>query len=113
MLKSKEKIIRTLKSLKDDLNKAYRVKTIGLFGSYVNNKQKDTSDIDFLVEFEEDADLFHLVALSRYLEDIFNVKVDVVSKSSLKEDLKQHILQEVIYEWKIAYLIEGYKDGYQ
>ena len=98
MLKSKEKIIRTLKSLKDDLNKAYRVKTIGLFGSYVNNKQKNTSDIDFLVEFEEDADLFHLVALSRYLEDIFNVKVDVVSKSSLKEDLKQHILQEVIYE---------------
>ena len=98
MLKSKEKIIRTLKSLKDDLNKAYRVKTIGLFGSYVNNKQKNTSDIDFLVEFEEDADLFHLVALSRYLEDFFNVKVDVVSKSSLKEDLKQHILQEVIYE---------------
>lgn len=98
MLKSKEKILKTLKNLKDDLNKVYRVKTIGLFGSYVNNKQKDASDIDFLVEFEDDADLFHLVSLSRYLEDIFNVRVDVVSKSSLKEDLKQSILQEVIYE---------------
>ena len=80
MLKSKEKIFKTLKNLKDDLNKVYRVKTIGLFGSYVNNKQKDASDIDFLVEFEDDADLFHLVSLSRYLEDIFNVRVDVVSK---------------------------------
>ena len=98
MLKCKEKILKTLKNLKDDLNKVYRVKTIGLFGSYVNNKQKDASDIDFLVEFEDDADLFHLVSLSRYLEDIFNVRVDVVSKSSLKEDLKQSILQEVIYE---------------
>ena len=98
MLKSKEKILKTLKNLKDDLNKVYRVKTIGLFGSYVNNKQKDASDIDFLVEFEDDADLFHLVSLSRYLEDVFNARVDVVSKSSLKEDLKQSILQEVIYE---------------
>jgi len=98
MKKSKEQILDTLKSIKDDLNKRYRIKNIGLFGSYVNNKQKDTSDIDFLVEFEEDADLFHLVGLSRYLEEIFNTRVDVISKPSLKEDLKQHILQEVIYE---------------
>ena len=98
MKKSKEQILDTLKSIKDDLNKRYRIKNIGLFGSYVNNKQKDTSDIDFLVEFEEDADLFHLVGLSRHLEEIFNTRVDVISKPSLKEDLKQHILQEVIYE---------------
>ncbi len=98
MKKNKEKILKTLTSLKDNLNKIYRVKTIGLFGSYVNGKQKATSDIDFLVEFEEDADLFHLVGLSRYLEEIFNTKVDVISKSSLKEDLKKHILEEVIYE---------------
>ena len=98
MKKSKEKILNTLSSLKNNLNKRYRVKTIGLFGSYVNNKQKATSDIDFLVEFEEDADLFHLVGLSRYLEEIFNTRVDVISKSSLKEDLKKHILEEVIYE---------------
>lgn len=98
MKKSKEKILNTLSSLKNNLNKRYRVKTIGLFGSYVNNKQKANSDIDFLVEFEEDADLFHLVGLSRYLEEIFNTRVDVISKSSLKEDLKKHILEEVIYE---------------
>jgi len=98
MKKNKEKILNTLTSLKDNLNKIYRVKTIGLFGSYVNGKQKATSDIDFLVEFEEDADLFHLVGLSRYLEEIFNTKVDVISKSSIKEDLKKHILEEVIYE---------------
>lgn len=98
MIKNKDQILNTLKRLKDNLNKRYRVKNIGLFGSYVNNKQKDTSDIDFLVEFEEDADLFHLVGISRYLEDIFNTRVDVISKPSLKEDLKQRILQEVVYE---------------
>ena len=64
----------------------------------MNSKQKDTSDIDFLVEFEEDADLVDLIGLSCYLEEIFKTNVDVVSKPSLKEDLKQHILQEVVYE---------------
>ena len=98
MKNSKENILNRLTSLKKNLNTSYRVKTIGLFGSYVNNKQKVSSDIDFLVEFEEDADLFHLIGLSRYLENIFNTSVDVISKPSLKEDLKQQILEEVIYE---------------
>jgi hypothetical protein len=98
MKKNKDQILNILKRLKDDLKKGYKVKTIGLFGSYVNNKQKNTSDIDFLVEFEEDADLFHFIGLSRYLEDIFNTRVDVISKPSLKEDLKQQIIQEVVYE---------------
>jgi len=98
MKKNKDEILKILKNIKNDINQRYRVKTIGLFGSYVNNRQKNTSDIDFLVEFEEDADLFHLIGLSRYLEEIFNTRVDVISKPSLKEDLKQHILQEVVYE---------------
>ena len=98
MKKKKDQILNTLKNVKKELNQRYRVKTIGLFGSYVNNEQKNTSDIDFLVEFEEDADLFHLVGLSRYLEEIFKKRVDVISKPSLKEDLRQHILQEVVYE---------------
>ncbi|MFO8019243.1 MAG: nucleotidyltransferase family protein [Promethearchaeia archaeon] len=95
---TKETILNTLNNLKEKLNKEYHVKTIGLFGSYVNNKQEENSDIDFLVEFESDADLIHLIGLSNYLEKIFETKVDVVSKSSIKEELKHQILQEVIYE---------------
>ena len=112
MVKSKEEILDTLKNVKEKLKVKYRVKSIGLFGSYVNNKQTTASDIDFLVEFENDADLFHFVGLSRYLEEIFNTKVDVISKPSLKEELKQDILEEVIYEWKIFDLFKGYKQRY-
>ena len=97
MLKNKEKILYTLKNLKDELKTNYHVKKIGLFGSYLSNSQKEKSDIDLLVEFDEDADLFHLIGLSRYLEEIFGTKVDVVSKRAIKEDLKQYILKEVIY----------------
>ena len=98
MVKNKHEILDTLKEVKEKLNVSYRVKSIGLFGSYVSDKQTAASDIDFLVEFEDDADLFHFVGLSRYLEEMFNTKVDVISKPSLKEELKQNILEEVIYE---------------
>ena len=109
MVKNKEEILDTLKNVKNKLKNDFRVKNIGLFGSYISNKQTATSDIDFLVEFENDADLLHFVGLSRYLEEIFNTKVDVVSKPGLKEELKQNILKEVIYEWKIFDSYKGYK----
>jgi len=98
MTKKKEDILRILKMLKEEIKIEYKVKSIGIFGSYINNEQTDDSDIDFLVEFEENADLFHFVGLTLFLEEQFNKKVDVVSKPALKEELRNIILQEVIYE---------------
>jgi len=98
MVETKENILKTLNRLKNEIATNYKVKKIGLFGSYVKDKQDDSSDIDILVDFEDDADLIHFISLSRYLKEIFKAKVDVVSKSGLKEELKQNILQEVIYE---------------
>lgn len=98
MVKNKEEILETLKKVKSKLKNDYRVKTIGIFGSYISNSQTASSHIDFLVEFENNADLIHLIGLSRYLEELFNTKVEVVSKPSLKEDLKKNILESVIYE---------------
>ena len=49
---NKDKIIETLKKEKEKL-KEKGVKKIGLFGSYAKDKQKNGSDIDFLVEFNK------------------------------------------------------------
>ena len=97
MIFNKEEILSILKNLKSEIKTKYRVKNLGLFGSYVKKELQEASDIDILVDFEEDADLFHLIGLSLFLEENFNVKVDVVSKSALKEELRDNILQEVIY----------------
>jgi len=97
MIFNKEEILSILKNLKSEIKTKYRVKNLGLFGSYVKKEQKEAIDIDILVEFDEDADLFHLIGLSLFLEENFNIKVDVVSKSALKKELRDNILQEVIY----------------
>ena len=98
MMLDKVRILNILKDIKKDIKSKYKVKSIGLFGSYVKDMQKDLSDIDFLVEFERGADLFHFMGLIFFLEEKFNRKVDVISKPALKEDLRENILQEVVYE---------------
>jgi len=53
---------------------------IGLFGSYTKGSQKETSDVDILVEFEKAIDLFTFVQLKNHLSDLLNINVDLVIK---------------------------------
>ena len=84
-----------LRALKPDLIRRYKMREIGVFGSYVRGEQTTDRDIDLLVEFEEDADLFDLVGLSLYLEDLLHCKVDIVPKRALRPELRESVLQEV------------------
>jgi len=91
-----EKIIRKLVELKPILKEKFKVKTIGLFGSYIKGREKEKSDLDILVEFEEPISLLKFIALENYLSDSIGVKVDLVEKSALKPRIGKHILKEVV-----------------
>lgn len=95
-MESKHDIIAKLKELKPLLYRDYAVKEIGLFGSFASNSQKDNSDIDILVELERPIG-WKFFSLELYLEKIFNRKVDLVTKKSLKKQLKSTILNQVKY----------------
>jgi len=84
---------------KGDLKQKYKIKDIGLFGSYIRNEQYLTSDVDILIEFEEDAkiSLLVFVGIENYLSDLLGVKVDLVEKSALKPRIGKRILKEVSY----------------
>ena len=96
-MQNKEEILKILNNLKKELIREFKVKEIGIFGSYAMDKQEDFSDIDVLVEFEKDADLFNFVGLSIFLEENLKKKVDLVSKKALREEIKDNILTQVIY----------------
>lgn len=92
------KIILTKLEENKDIIKKYGVKKIGLFGSYIRNEQKPTSDIDIVVEFEKGKITFdNYMDLKFFLEDLFKCKVDLVMKESIKPDLKPYILGSVKY----------------
>ncbi len=92
-----EEIKRTLLQHKAELKKKFKVKTIGVFGSYVRGEQKRGSDVDVLVEFEEPVGLFEFMRLEFYLSDLLGVKVDLVSKKALKPYIGEYIKMEVVY----------------
>jgi predicted nucleotidyltransferase len=81
---------------KAELKEKFKVKTIGVFGSYVRGEQNRSSDVDILVEFEEPVGLFEFMKLENYLSHLLEVKVDLVSKKALKPHIGERILQEVI-----------------
>ncbi len=96
MKKKIDQIIMKLRENKHVLEEKYRVKTLGVFGSYVRGEQKKSSDLDILVEFQEPVGLFKFMELEEFLEKNTGIKVDFVSKKALKPRIGKHILEEVI-----------------
>ncbi|MCX5750196.1 MAG: nucleotidyltransferase family protein [Candidatus Saganbacteria bacterium] len=76
--------------------KKFGVKKIGLFGSYLRGDFNKKSDLDLLVEFRKKT-FDNYMGLKFFLEDAFDLKVDLVTKESLKPRLKPLILKEVEY----------------
>lgn len=78
--------------------KALGVKSIGLFGSYVRERQRTDSDIDLLVEFEPNRKTFDtFMELSFFLEEALHHQVEIVTLESLSPYIGPHILKEVEY----------------
>jgi len=72
----------------------------GLFGSYVRGEQEVNSDVDILVELEDELDLLDVVRIKIELEKVLKKKVDLVEYETIRAELKEIILKEevLIYE---------------
>ena len=79
------------------LQESYKVRELGIFGSYIRQEQTETSDVDVLVEFSEVPSLLKFINLENYLSDNLGIKVDLVHKAGLKPRIAERILAEVIY----------------
>ncbi len=93
----KEEIINIIRNSKQEIGTRYGVNRLGLFGSYVREQQRKKSDIDILVSFDRDIDLFEFIDLREFLEARLHHKVDLVMEKSLKPVLGKRILIEVEY----------------
>jgi predicted nucleotidyltransferase len=77
----------------------FGIKKVGLFGSYVRNEQTSDSDIDVLIELNENSKLtlFDLIKIENHLEQKLDTKIDLVLRKNLKSNISQNILKEVVY----------------
>ena len=94
---NREKILRTLREHKIDLQKKYPLKSIALFGSYARGEENPESDIDVMVEFSEPVG-FEFIDLLEELEKKFQEKkVDLISREGIKPHYRPYIEEDAIY----------------
>ena len=95
----KEEILDFLRTNKDSLLSKYSLTKIGIFGSYAREEQTEKSDIDFILEFEDNAKGMYSKKydLHEYLKSVFKKEVDICTEHSIKPIFKPYILNDVIY----------------
>lgn len=94
---SKREVFDTLNRNKDDLDR-FDVERIGLFGSVSREEHDNDSDLDFIVEFKEGKKSYkNYIGLKKFLEEIFDKDIDLVTRNSLKSSMKERVLGETEY----------------
>jgi len=72
---------------------AYNVRVLG---SVARGEADEQSDIDLIVDFEPGRSLLDHAGLWLELQELLDVKVDVVSSRGIKPRIRERALQEVI-----------------
>lgn len=94
---SSSEVLDVLRELKEEVRRKYRSEIKGIFGSFALGNQSMDSDIDVLVEFDEGANLLDFTGVSIFLEERLNRTVDIVPEDTIRKELREGILKEVLY----------------
>jgi len=72
------------------------VRVVGVFGSYVRGEQRRGSDLDLLADLADRVSLLEFVGAELYLSEVLGVKVDLIPKRVVREELRESIFKEAI-----------------
>lgn len=96
-MKSVNDVIKLMNQHMESIDQ-FQVREIGVFGSIARGEQTDESDVDILVEFEENQDTFdHYMDLKFYLEELLHQNVDLVISGVIKDAVRKSIVESVKY----------------
>jgi predicted nucleotidyltransferase len=79
-----------------DLAIAHGGEALQVFGSVVKGTAKHGSDVDLLVDFPRSPSFEQFMDLKLALEDLLNSPVDLVTRRSLRAELRERIEREAI-----------------
>ena len=92
-----EKLKRIVAKEKEAIRQQYKTEIKAIFGSYARGDFHADSDLDLLVDLDPGATLFDLIGLQCFLEDRLGCKVDVGTRDSLREEIRESVFNEAIY----------------
>lgn len=92
-MNGEDPVIARLRALKPRFREM-NLKRVRVFGSRLHGDARPDSDLDLLVEFYNEPDLFDLVGLKSDLEGKLGCEVDLVMPSALHPALREDILRD-------------------
>lgn len=97
-MQNESSVLSFLKENKEIFKREFHISKLGVFGSYARGDATEESDIDLLVEFDENADIFETkLMIKDFIKNHLGKNVDICSEKYLKPYIKDEILSEVIY----------------
>jgi len=95
----KEDILNFIRQNQNYLKEHFYIKKIGLFGSFVHNEQTEDSDIDIVIELEENTPAIYELKeeLRELIGKQFHRDVDIAREKYLKSYVKAQIINEAVY----------------
>lgn len=95
-MKDLNEIKKIIKQHRNILADRYGIAVVGIFGSYVRGEQEQRSDIDLLADILRPISLLEMVGAEIYLSEVLEIKVDLVPKRNVREELRNNILEEAV-----------------
>lgn len=97
MVANLDSLMSVLRRALPSLRERYGVNQIWVFGSFASGSAKESSDIDVLVEFKGNGmTMIRFIELEQELTGLLGIKVDLVTRSALKESMRESILSEAV-----------------
>ena len=75
---------------------AHGARHLRVFGSFARGEAGSTSDLDLLVEMDEDRSLMDRIALKQALEALLGGEIDVVNEKSLRPAIRERVARDLI-----------------
>ena len=92
---TEQRILDLLKANEAQI-KGFGVRSLGLFGSFANGENTETSDLDLVVEFDKKTfDAY--MDLKAFLESLFGRPIDLVLADAIKPRLRGPILEGAVH----------------
>ncbi len=79
-----------------DTTSKFNPKLIGIFGSFARGENHPDSDLDILIDFEQDLNLLEIIGLEQDLTEVLGIEVDLITLRSLNPAVKKFIEKDLI-----------------
>ncbi len=98
-MKTRDEIIYFIARNKNLFRKEFHITKIGIFGSYARGEQNKDSDIDLIVEFEDNTqNLYDIkLELKQFFRSNLGIEIDICREKYIKPRIKEKILKETFY----------------